>query len=47
MRLSHQSVYSDYKELKMNYHELKDQNDKLCDMVSAMQKELERLKGSV
>ncbi len=38
---------SDYKELKMNYHELRDQNDKLCDMVSQMQEELERLKGSI
>ncbi len=38
---------SDYKELKMNYHELRDQNDKLCDMVTQMKKELESLKCSV
>jgi hypothetical protein len=38
---------SDYRELKMNYLELKDQNVRLCDVVSDMQRELERLKGSV
>ncbi|MBI5679528.1 MAG: hypothetical protein HZC47_01320 [Methanobacterium sp.] len=38
---------SDYKELKINYRELKDQNNRLYDTVSAMQQELMELKGSV
>jgi hypothetical protein len=38
---------SEYKELEINYQELKTQNNKLCDIVLEMQEELEELKSSV